>query len=400
MYEKSFRIAELIEKRLTETLTEREERELQQWSTAAAENQELLQRLQNEAWVLKELKTFASCRQYSPAQVLDVAKGARVNKLVSYRWVAASVVILLGVAIYFYRVFNQPPPAAVADAQKGIPPPATNKAMITLADGSRLYLDGEHNGKLAQLGNVRLVKLANGQIAYQAEGGQVMKELRCNTLTNPQGSKVIDMQLSDGTHVWLNAGSAITYPVIFAENERKVTLRGEGYFEVAKNSAKKFIVTTNETQTEVLGTHFNINAHEDEQNTKVTLLEGSVKVSLLDPRNGAAKPSPVKKSIQLQPGQQALVGPSTFKIINPDMQQVMAWKSGRFYFDSDRLDNILKEVARWYDVDIVYEDTAARDIDFTGGIARKENVSEMLKILEITGAVHFNITGRKVIVKK
>ncbi|HMR84885.1 MAG TPA: FecR domain-containing protein [Niabella sp.] len=306
-------------------------------------------------------------------------KGRRIR----WYWVAASIIMLLGIGTYFYvQNAKQETPIAV-NILKDIPAPATHRAMITLADGSQVFLDSVDSGQLAQLGNIKLVKLSNGQIAYQTVTGEVLKEMQYNTLTNPKGSKVIDMQLSDGSHVWLNAGSSITYPIAFIGNERKVELMGEGYFEVAKDPAKKFVVTANGSITEVLGTHFNVNAYADEKDTKVTLLEGSVKVSKGD------------INAIVRPGQQAQVT-NDVKIVNDiDPEAVMAWKNEYFQFEGVGIEDVMRQISRWYDVEVIYE-VQPRQAHFRGRISRAVEASKVFKMLETTQAVHFRIEGRKV----
>lgn len=311
-----------------------------------------------------------------------------VKRAVTKRWwwVAASLFIVAALTVYYNLVNQLPAPVPVWVHVQDVSAPVANRAMITLADGSQVYLDSAGNGQLAQLGNIKLVKLANGQIAYQTGDGKIVNELQYNTLTNPRGSKVIDMQLSDGTHVWLNAGSSITYPVAFSGNERKVVLRGEGYFEVKKHDAKKFIVEANGTTTEVLGTHFNINAYTDEPVIKVTLLEGAVRLV-------GAKPG---EEAVLHPGRQALVSSSTFKLINADLDQVMAWKNGFFAFKNASLPTVMQQIARWYDVDIVYQGAISKDV-FTGEIDNSISLKKLLDNLA-KASINYTIEGKKLII--
>ena len=219
----------------------------------------------------------------------------RQYKRIWYHVAAAALVIILGTYWFLSNREDKKKPLTAYVEQNNIAAPTTSRATITLADGSRVYLDSVDNGKFAQLGNIKLVKLADGQIVYQMADGQIMKELQYNTLTNPRGSKVIDIQLADGSRIWLNAGSSITYPVAFVNNERKVVLKGEGYFEVAKHSSKTFVVEATGVHTEVLGTHFNINAYDNDKAIKVTLLEGAVRLK----RNA--------ESLTLKPGQQGIL---------------------------------------------------------------------------------------------
>jgi ferric-dicitrate binding protein FerR (iron transport regulator) len=245
------------------------------------------------------------------------------------------------------------------------------------------------NGTLATQGNIKVVKLDNGQIAYQTASGDASTPLSVtyNTLNNPRGSKVIDMQLSDGSHVWLNAGSSLTYPVAFVGNERKVQITGEAYFEVAHDASKPFVVSKGVTSVEVLGTHFNVNAYDDEDALRITLLEGSVKVA----SKGNLK--------VIKPGEQAVVanGINVNKDVN--VEQVMAWKNGMFKFNNTNMKQIMREIARWYDVDVEYQGDFS-DLNFGGFVSRQANISELLKRFSATEQVHFKVEGRKIIVMK
>ena len=194
-------------------------------------------------------------------------------------WAAASIILLLSTGTYFL-VFNKSEKSTEI-VKKVLPndvkAPETNRASITLANGQKVYLDSAVNGTLAMQGNVKLIKLANGQIAYQTTSGETIIEIKHNTLENPRGSKVIDMTLTDGSKVWLNAGSSLTYPVAFAGKERKVSITGEAYFEVAHNTAMPFKVSKDEMEVTVLGTHFNVNTYEDD--TMARLAGGEIRSS-------------------------------------------------------------------------------------------------------------------------
>ena len=301
--------------------------------------------------------------------------------------VAASIILILGIGSYFV-FFNKSlkqdkiVKTIVPDDVKA---PETTSAMITLANGQKIYLDSTADGALAMQGNTKLVKLANGEIAYQTASGEISKEIKFNTLENPRGSKVINMTFADGSKVWLNAGSSVTYPVVFIGRERKVTITGEAYFEVAHNTAMPFKVSQGETVITVLGTHFNMNAYDDEADIKVTLLEGKVDVN----------------ATLLKPGQQAQVDPSASSggvniIDNVDLDAVMAWKNGLFSFKGTDIYTIMKQVARWYDVEVEYKTTIKEK--FHVEMSRNTNVSNVFKILETTGGVHFKIEGRNIIV--
>ncbi|SDD26394.1 FecR family protein [Niabella drilacis] len=314
---------------------------------------------------------------------------AKIRYLRHWYWAAAAVIIFLGIGLFYLdQQSRESAPSVAIRTPDAILAPVINRAMITLADGSKVYLDSAGNGQLAQQGNVKLIKLANGQIAYQAADGQILKKLQYNTLTNPKGSRVIDMMLSDGSHVWLNAGSSITYPVAFEGDERNVKLEGEGYFEVAKDPSKKFIVQAGNINTEVLGTHFNINAYNDEWATRVTLLEGSVKVS------GILRPV----SSVLRPGQQATLRRAQGDIVlgRPDLNQVMAWRNGVFYLNHQSIATVMQEVGNWYDVQIVYP-SGVPVVELYGEIGRDLSLTQVIQALKVLG-VTCRLEERKLIV--
>ena len=303
-------------------------------------------------------------------------------------WVAASVLVLFGLAVSMYLFFQPSKTIQLEIVKKDIVAPTSNRAMVTLADGSTVYLDSLENGTVAQQGNISLVKLANGQIAYQTADGQLIKEMIYNTLSNPRGSKVIDMKLSDGTRVWLNAGSIMKYPLAFVNNERSVELEGEGYFEVAKNKEKPFFVKAKQMKVKVLGTHFNISAYTDDPSNEVTLLEGAVNV---ESKN---------KNIALAPLQQAKTNVDGTVAINKNVNidEVMAWKQDQFYFEETSLKDVMKQVERWYDVSIEIEKGVSGK-KFTGKMYRNMSVSEIFKILKELD-VNYKIEGKKIIVTK
>ena len=305
-------------------------------------------------------------------------------------WAAASVILLMGVFSYFL-LFNKKAKPVQSDKvlSDDIRAPLSNRAMITLASGQRVYLDSVGNGALAVQGNVKLVKLAGGEIAYLQSMGEVSGKMEYNTLSNPRGSKLINMTLSDGSKAWLNAGSSLTYPVLFIGNERKVSMTGEAYFEVIHDASKPFIVNNGSMNVRVLGTHFNVNTYEDEAAERITLLEGSVRVS--------------KKLLSqlLKPGQQASASNNEIndiKVVNDvNMDEVMAWKNGKFRFgENTDIGVIMRQISRWYDVDIEYHGKVKQG--FWGSISKNVNASKVLKILEATGGVKFKVEGNKIIV--
>ncbi|MBL7736094.1 MAG: FecR domain-containing protein [Chitinophagaceae bacterium] len=335
---------------------------------------------------------------------VPVVRRVHFLRRASFRWAAAAVVVfaVATIALVVFTSRRSDGHAEFVSAPDAdVSAPVSSKAMITLADGSAVSLDSLNNGLLAEQGGVRLLKLDDGQIAYKPSEGETTREVQYNALYNPRGSKVIDMTLSDGSHVWLNAGSSITYPVAFVGNDRKVSIKGEAYFEVAVDASKPFFVTKGDIEVKVLGTHFNVNAYDDEKDIRVTLLEGSVKVS----RHAEPDPAPKAQagkdkkggSVTLRPGQQALAtGEQVVAKSDVDLDVVMAWKNGLFQFDYTPMDVVLKELSRWYNVDVVYE-KGVPDIKLWGEMKRDLTLTQALKGLVKIG-VKFRIDGKKLIV--
>lgn len=308
----------------------------------------------------------------------------RQSSYKKWMWSAAAIVVM-AIGIYSYlQPGNNIPDVKVTQTEitKDINPPTGSHATILLANGQHIILDSVNAGAIAMQGNIQIKKAGAEQIVYNGKPGG---EMQYNTLTVPRGGKVINITLSDGSRIWLNSASSLRYPVAFYANERKVELTGEAYFEVAKDPGRKFIVTHNNIATEVLGTHFNINSYSDEPDVKITLLEGSVRIV----KNNESK--------ILKPGEQAKVSSDIRMADDVDLEEVMAWKNGYFQFAGAGIEDVMRQVSRWYDVEVTYEGKP-KEQHFRGGIAKDVEVSSVFKMLETTGAVHFRIEGRRIVV--
>nr|WP_121271107.1 FecR family protein [Pedobacter schmidteae] len=304
---------------------------------------------------------------------------------------AAAILLVAGVSVYFYTTSslsdNRLPMVAKHDIK-----PGKNTATLTLADGRKIILSDAANGELAKEGGVSIQKTKDGKVIYAVDAkvaGTANPEaaLRLNTISTAAGQQY-QVILPDGTLVWLNALSSLKYPSMFTGHERKVELEGEGYFEVTKVKDRKmpFIVLSNKQRVEVLGTHFNINSYANENATKTTLLEGSVSVST---SNTLAV---------LKPGQQAILMNGKTRVVQVQTEDVVAWKNGYFMFNNESLEDVMRKVARWYDVQIEYKKISNRKITFFGTVSRFSNISQVLRTLEHTEEVKFEIEGRRVIV--
>lgn len=290
---------------------------------------------------------------------------------------AAAVILALGCYWLFNTTLKQPAPIAAVQRHPDQVKPGTQKAILKLSDGTAITLDSMANGKIAQQGSTQVLKLANGQIRYQsttADGTQTA--VADNVMSTPMGGQY-QLTLPDGTNVWLNAGSSITYPAAFPANERNVRITGEVYFEVAKDKNRTFRVTAGEQEIEVLGTHFNINAYADEEHVKTSLLEGAVKVN----------------QVLLKPGQAYSHG----KVAATDVDQDIAWKNGVFNFNNQSLALVMRQLARWYDLEIVYPQGIPQK-EYGGEIGRNLTLDQVLKGLENSG-LRFELYGRRLTVK-
>jgi ferric-dicitrate binding protein FerR (iron transport regulator) len=331
-----------------------------------------------------------SILQSAEIQTAEEAKPtAKIRHLFAWRFAAvtASVLLIVGAGIYF--LFNKNLNGAqnktalsFAKVQQDVKAPEVSRAMIVLENGKTVLLDSLNKENLSLQGSVSVAKTQDGQIIYKGASNEMVY----NTLVNPRGSKVVNLTLQDGTKVWLNCESSLKYPIAFGGKERMVEIRGEAYFEVAKDPSKKFIVLANGVKTEVFGTHFNVNSYNDLGHTSVTLLEGSVKVS-----NKAS-------SAFLTPGQQAKLNEASKVNVQDDVEteEIVAWKNGLFNFNSLTLQSIMQQIERWYDVEVEY-DGIRSEKHFSGIFSRSENVSEVLKMMQLAG-IKFKIDGKKIIV--
>jgi ferric-dicitrate binding protein FerR (iron transport regulator) len=380
------RIAYLVSRYQQDVLTVAEEEELRAWRDASADNRLFFEQmtdpdiLRDKLLQYEKFDVAAGWNTFSTKH-FPAKDNAPVRRM--YRWwsAAAAVLLLLGAGIYFLRPSAPPAPVAALSTMPILP--GTSKATLTLADGSVIPLDSNGNRVITQQG--ALIHLNNGQLQYNMQDYTAQTTL--NTLATPKGGQ-FRLTLPDGTRVWLNAASAITFPTAFRQGKREVEIKGEVYFEVAAMTKMPFQVKiSHQTNIEVLGTSFNINAYTDEPGIKTTLIQGAVKVN-------AGSSSRV-----LLPGQQALVkSPGNIDIVaHADTAAILAWKKEEFNFRDADIPTVMRQLARWYDVTIVYAgNIPARR--FQGEIQRNLPLSDVLEGLKGTG-IHFRLQGRSIIVE-
>ncbi|MCD0489289.1 DUF4974 domain-containing protein [Pedobacter sp. MC2016-14] len=310
--------------------------------------------------------------------------------------VAASLFLIFSVAVYL--LLSKPVQQGDFISAKNDIAPGKNTAVLTLANGKKILLNDALNGQLANEAGVTISKAKNGQLVYHITAEESGNTGQFNTLETRNGEQY-QVVLPDGSHIWLNAASSLRYPTVFSKKERFVELKGEGYFEIAKSYTsvqkgirKPFIVATKGQQVEVLGTHFNINAYDDEPISRTTLMEGSVQVSSL---NEGRPNSPAR----LKPGEQAVLVGNQLNIRKANVEEAMAWKNGQFIFEKENIESIMRKITRWYNVEVSYSGELPAET-FSGVVNRFENVSQVLRLLSLTNRVNFKIEGRRIIVTK
>lgn len=313
----------------------------------------------------------------------DETRKARIIRFRRFAIAAAIIgLIASGTHLVMY-VLKKESRKTCAHKFKNDTSPGINKATLTLADGSSIILDDTKDGALAQQGGAKVIKIG-GKISYHTTNKT--SAIEYNTITTPRGGQY-QVELPDGSRVWINAASSLRFPTAFTGKDRRVEINGEAYFEVAKNKSMPFIVTVGNAEVQVLGTHFNVMAYDDEGTVNTTLLEGSVKFVSGD------------KISVLKPGQQSqLSKDGQLKLVsNVDVDKIIAWKNGLFVFDNSDLTTVMRQLSRWYDIDVIYR-TRTVTTSFIGEVPRVSRLSDVLKVIELTSKLHFDIVGKKVIV--
>ncbi|MRG43578.1 DUF4974 domain-containing protein [Chitinophaga sp. SYP-B3965] len=394
-------IAGLIGKHLENSLNAEEKNALEEWLHSSDSNRLLFDEINDQQQLTANLQRFYAydsdrisrkiseqVKEFKTPVTAPVPTVHRIHFLRRWRWTAAAAVLLLAGGTYF--LVNKKEPAQVIVAADHTIAPGKQGAILTLADGREVVLDSMGNGVVAHQSGASVV-LKNGQLVYDP-ANENASGIQYNQMTTPKGRQ-FRVTLPDGTKVWLNAASSIRYPTAFAENERKVEVFGEACFEVAKDASKPFLVNVNnKAEIRVLGTLFNVNAYENEEAINTTLLNGSIKIA---PAQGD------NDGVILKPGQQARLGINKKDVeiqgVNDeDVEKIMAWKNGLFNFEGAHLEEVMRQLERWYNIDVVYEN-GIPDIRFLGEMSRQIALADLLEILRRT-EVDFRVEGRKLIV--
>jgi ferric-dicitrate binding protein FerR (iron transport regulator) len=335
-----------------------------------------------EAWLpfIEQLK-----QQNAATAVISSIPPAKHRPFLKRYWWAAAAILLLAAGGAWWRISRSSADVALT---KTLPPdllPGGNKAVLTLSGGKQIILDSAANGLLTEQGNSQVRKLSNGSLAYQSINEKPAAVLY-NTLTTPRGGQY-QLTLPDGTRVWLNASSSITYPTAFTAAERTVKITGEAYFEVKHNARQPFRVQLAGQLIEDIGTSFNVNAYDDEPEVRTTLADGSIKVS-----SGT-------HSQLLNPGQQARSKGARLMVVQADVEQVLAWKNGVFSFRDADLPAVMRQLARWYDIEVEYEGPAPKGT-FDGEIGRTLTLNQVLQGLANTRIHYSIINNHKIVIQQ
>lgn len=378
------RILELFRKYLSNTSTVAEEQEFWSYVEDSLHKKEIQEIISESFDNQIEIENLSdSSRKRILNQILHKgkaeAKPGEIYKLWSRIAIAASVLLCLSIALYLYQPDSNKTKTKVV--AKNHVKQDSSKAYLTLANGDRIALSDTKEGQVAEQTGITITKTADGQLIYSiSDLSQKTNSNEYNTVETPKGGQY-QINLPDGTKVWLNAVSSLRYPVSFSSlKERKVILKGEGYFEVSEDKTKPFIVATDKQEVEVLGTHFNINAYND-QLTKTTLLEGSVKVSSLS----LAQPAVLK------PGQMAVNDSKQINVADmPYAYNEIAWKDGYFVFNNANIKDIMRDLSNWYDLEVEYEGDLS-NVYFHGNYLRSRDVVKLLRSIELTNKVKFII---------
>ena len=373
-----------------------ERKELDNWLAQSPHNRAVYKEILSKEKLeedIREMLLYNSQDLWNKIEERTKGKLVPISASRKWWWPAAAAVLLISFSVAAYFIlFNHKGKQDMATTEstaqrfKNDVAPGSEKATLTLADGTKIILDNTSNGTIATQGNAVVIK-EDGLLAYNVDQAKSQNKIIYNNLTTGRSEEYKSLVLADGTKVWLNSVSSIVFPTSFTGPERTVEITGEAYFEVAKNISKPFKVKANGVEIEVLGTHFNVNAYDDENIIATTLLEGSVKIT-----QGTA-------TAILKPGQQAQADKNNnVKVINANIDEATAWKNGMFSFHDATIDVIMRQLVRWYDIDVVYENKVSKHFNAT--IARTVQLSELLKLLELTEEVKFRIDGKKITITR
>jgi ferric-dicitrate binding protein FerR (iron transport regulator) len=392
-FSKAQRTTYLISRYVDGAIDFAELKELDHWRKSDKKNEALFQatiNLDQQAQAIQRMQGYNSKASLEKIK-LTIQQNTHQIKIHKLNWkklmVAAVSLLVVGILFFEYQHLEKNNQVATLKPQQNFVPAGTNKATLTLANGKKINLDDSHNGTIAQQSGTLIQKHNGGLIAYLPVAMQDVSDTitEYNTIETPMGGQY-RLQLPDGTKVWLNAASSLKYPSSFKGKQRQVTLTGEGYFEVVHNARHPFIVKTATQTIQDIGTVFNVNAYRDEPNSTTTLVEGAIQLVTGN------------KKIILKPGQHAINQSNNIKVADADVETATAWKNGQLAFHHSDLQNVLRQISRWYNVEIAYQGKVPA-ITISGGVSRTADLSAILKMLQLS-EVHFSQQGRKLIIKE
>jgi ferric-dicitrate binding protein FerR (iron transport regulator) len=378
-----FKIADLIVKRLEGRLTDEENQYLEKWKHEREENLVLFHKLsQNpeKQFFKRETQLEKSNKEAGWEKIQSKIKKGKVQKLrFSVMRIAAVLLIALGTTYFFSTVIDQD--------SSGLIQPGKHQALLIMSDGEKYKLDEEIT---INEGGIQISNSAK-ELIYQKRSDNNQTQLTYNTIIIPKGGEY-KLTLMDGTRIWLNSNSKLKFPSEFGSGDRKVDLEGEGYFEVARDSAHPFVVDVNKAKIKVLGTSFNVNAYPDLNEIVTTLVEGKVEV----------RDTLFGNQDQLLPNEQFLFNRLTGKTKKHvvDTKVFTAWKDGRFVFENESLEDIMMRLSRWYDVEVFFLNESIRELRFSGDLTRYDNIDQILELIEVTQKVKFTIKDRSLLVEE
>ena len=391
----SFEIAELIFREVRNEINEEEKTVLHNWLSESSANKELYQKIINQKLIVEKLIILNKFdKQFAWQKVSKQIRKPAANKIIVLKKLLRYAAILIPALVAGYLIIQKTvidknhQLADVVSIQTG-----TQKAILTLGSGSEIELKNSIKEVIFSEQEAEIID-ADNTLQYIAKKIHITKEVY-NTLETPKGGEY-SVQLADGTKIWLNAASKLTYPVEFVGNKRKVQIEGEAYFEVAKNRNKPFVVSTGKMEVEVLGTSFNVMSYRNEQNIQTTLVEGKIIVKTKEESNRN------QSAIEISPGEQVVLEKENNRLISKqvDTDIYTAWKDGKFVVANETLEDFMRRLERWYNFETQYSSDELRNYHFSGTLDRYSNISDLLELISLTTNLSFEIKSKTILVKQ
>lgn len=390
--DETFQVSGIISRYVLGSMTESEKEELDGWLDKSSRNKLLFEELVRQEVASGKILAYGRVEwEGALKELLEQKKKLRLagRKRRIIRFGSCAAVLLFAcMGIWFYYIQAGNTPVGEEQVHKEIPKLLAGKprATLQLASGKTVFLTSDSSRSIEPEYGVE-IRQDSGVIKYQVAEVQGGQEEQYNMITVPRGGE-FTLILSDGTQVWLNAETSLRYPVEFVGNERKVYLEGEAFFDVTRDKQKQFVVETEKAKVRVYGTAFNVYAYPNEDEVAATLVRGAIDLK----ERGSGN------RIRLEPGEQGCLAGGKLAKREVDVDMYTAWITGRMVFKSICLGDMLKHLARWYDVDIVFTEERLKEVSFTGAVKKYDDFTEVLDVIESTQVVHFRIEDRTIIV--